>query len=44
MNANFGLLPTIPKVRGQGKKDRQTEKVSKAWRSYETWLAAIANT
>ena len=44
MNANFGLLPTIPKVRGQGKKDRQTEKVSKAWRSSETWLAAIANT
>jgi methylenetetrahydrofolate--tRNA-(uracil-5-)-methyltransferase len=44
MNANFGLLPTIPKVRGQGKKDRQAEKVSKAWRSYETWLAAIANT
>lgn len=44
MNANFGLLPTIPKVRGQGKKDRQAEKVSKAWRSYETWLAAMANT
>ncbi len=38
MNANFGLLPAIPKVRGQGKKDRQAEKVSKAWASFQTWL------
>lgn len=39
MNANFGLLPAIPKVRGQGKKDRQAEKVSKAWRSFESWVS-----
>jgi methylenetetrahydrofolate--tRNA-(uracil-5-)-methyltransferase len=38
MNANFGLLPAIPKVRGQGKKDRQAEKVSRAWRSFESWV------
>jgi methylenetetrahydrofolate--tRNA-(uracil-5-)-methyltransferase len=38
MNANFGLLPVIPKVRGQGKKDRQTEKVMRASRSFEEWL------
>jgi len=38
MNANFGLLPIIPKVRGQGKKDRQTEKVMRASRSFEEWL------
>lgn len=40
MNANFGLLPAIPKKRGQGKKDRQTEKVSKAWTSFENWMSA----
>jgi methylenetetrahydrofolate--tRNA-(uracil-5-)-methyltransferase len=38
MNANFGLLPVIPKVRGQGKKDRQTQKVMRASRSFEEWL------
>ncbi len=38
MNANFGLLPAIPKVRGHGKKDRQAEKVARAWRSFEAWL------
>lgn len=43
MNANFGLLPQIPKVRGQGKKDRQAEKVSRAWRSFETWLSESGN-
>lgn len=40
MNANFGLLPAIPKVRGKGKKDRQVEKVAKAWQAFETWLSA----
>lgn len=39
MNANFGLLPVIPKVRGQGKKDRQAEKVSRAWNSFQVWLS-----
>jgi methylenetetrahydrofolate--tRNA-(uracil-5-)-methyltransferase len=39
MNANFGLLPAVAKVRGKGKKDRQVEKVTKAWQSFETWLA-----
>lgn len=38
MNANFGLLPAIPKVRGQGKKDRQAEKVARARRSFEAWF------
>lgn len=38
MNANFGLLPAIAKVRGQGKKDRQAQKVGKAWESFETWF------
>lgn len=38
MNANFGLLPVIAKVRGQGKKDRQAEKVGKAWSSFQAWL------
>ncbi len=37
MNANFGLLPAIPKVRGKGKKDRQVEKVAKAWQAFESW-------
>lgn len=40
MNANFGLLPAIPKVRGQGKKDRQVEKVSRAWKAFEAWFLA----
>ena len=40
MNANFGLLPTVAKVRGKGKKDRQAEKVSKAWQSFSAWLSA----
>jgi methylenetetrahydrofolate--tRNA-(uracil-5-)-methyltransferase len=38
MNANFGLLPAIPKVRGQGKKDRQIEKTRRAWETFERWL------
>jgi len=37
MNANFGLLPAVAKVRGKGKKDRQAEKVSKARLAFETW-------
>jgi methylenetetrahydrofolate--tRNA-(uracil-5-)-methyltransferase len=37
MNANFGLLPVVAKVRGKGKKDRQAEKVSKAWQSFQQW-------
>jgi methylenetetrahydrofolate--tRNA-(uracil-5-)-methyltransferase len=37
MNANFGLLPAIPKVRGKGKKDRQVEKVAKAWQAFASW-------
>ena len=37
MNANFGLLPAVAKVRGKGKKDRQVEKVSKARLAFETW-------
>jgi methylenetetrahydrofolate--tRNA-(uracil-5-)-methyltransferase len=38
MNANLGLLPAVPKVRGKGKKDRHEEKVSKAWQSFERWV------
>ena len=41
MNANLGLLPAILKVRGKGKKDRQAEKVSKAWQSFEAWLSGL---
>ena len=41
MNANFGLLPTIVKVRGKGKKDRQAEKVSKAWQTFSVWLSGV---
>lgn len=43
MNANFGLLPGIQKVRGQGKKDRQAEKISKASAAFETWLNGNEN-
>jgi len=42
MNANFGLLPAIPKVRGKGKKDRQAEKVSKARVAFEAWQISHA--
>jgi methylenetetrahydrofolate--tRNA-(uracil-5-)-methyltransferase len=41
MNANLGLLPGIPKVRGQGKKERHAEKVSRAWTSFERWREGI---
>jgi folate-dependent tRNA-U54 methylase TrmFO/GidA len=37
MNANFGLLPIVPKVRGKGKKDRQAEKVARASQSFDGW-------
>lgn len=37
MNANFGLLPAIAKVRGQGKKDRQLIKTSRAQTAFELW-------
>ena len=37
MNANLGLLPAVAKVRGKGKKDRQEEKVGRAWKSFESW-------
>jgi methylenetetrahydrofolate--tRNA-(uracil-5-)-methyltransferase len=42
MNANFGLLPAVAKVRGKGKKDRQAEKVAKAWASFDSWLKVQA--
>ena len=38
MNANFGLLPAVAKVRGKGKRDRQEEKVARAWQSFEQWV------
>ena len=41
MNANFGLLPAIAKVRGKGKKDRQAEKVAKAWKSFDEWFQKL---
>jgi len=42
MNANFGLLPAVAKVRGKGKKDRQEEKVARAWQSFEQWVKSCS--
>ena len=37
MNANLGLLPTQPKVKGISKADRKAKQVAEAWQMFEGW-------
>ena len=39
MNANWGLVPTLPKRKGQGKKERRTAMYRRGLTSFEAWLA-----
>lgn len=39
MNANWGLVPTPPKRRGQSKKERRTAMYRRGLASFERWLA-----
>jgi methylenetetrahydrofolate--tRNA-(uracil-5-)-methyltransferase len=41
MNANWGLVPALPKRKGQGKKERRTAMYRRGLASFETWLAEV---
>ncbi len=40
MNANWGLVPDVPKVKGQGKKERREAMFELGLDAFETWLEA----
>ncbi len=40
MNANWGLVPELPKVKGQGKRERREAMYRRGLTSFRSWLAA----
>jgi len=40
MNANWGLVPDAPKVKGQGKRERREAMYRRGLAAFEAWLAA----
>lgn len=44
MNANWGLVPTLPKRKGEGKKERRTASYRRGLAAFEGWLATLSET
>ena len=38
MNANWGLVPAVPKVRGGSRKERRMEMYRRGLEAFEAWL------
>ena len=43
MNANWGLVPTLPKRKGEGKKDRRMRTYRRGIADFKGWLGSVRN-
>jgi len=43
MNANWGLVPSLPKRRGEGKKERRTRTFRRGLEDFQAWLDGVRN-